>query len=158
MKKITVKEIGLALNKSRSTISKALADSPEISHKTKKMVRNYALTHAFEINSMVKLFKCIENRLIGVILPTIDTPFFSNLLCNFESSLASLGYHLIFMQSKDDLYLELECIERCAINNFAGMVILSTGNNLSRDRLKDLEKNRFPIVVIDEIFRFLDKK
>jgi len=75
-----LKDIGLALNKSAATVSKALSNSSEISEETKKMVLDYANKHNFRFNTLARTLRKGNSRLIGLILPYINTPFFFGII------------------------------------------------------------------------------
>jgi len=156
MRRITLKDIGLALNKSAATVSKALSNSSEISEETKKMVLDYANKHNFRFNTLARTLRKGNSRLIGLILPYINTPFFSELLGQIENHMSLYGYNLLVVQSGENGEKELECIESCLMKGVDGLIISSMGHSSSFTCLKRLSDERFPIVNIANIQQCTD--
>ena len=74
-KKITIKEIAKILMVSVSTVSKAMNDSPEISEKTKKKVKELAKFYGYTPNHIAVSLKNQSTFNIGVIIPDIQNSF-----------------------------------------------------------------------------------
>lgn len=156
MRKITLKDIGIALNKSAATVSKALSNSPEISEETKRLVWDYANKHNFRFNTIARTLRKGQSKIIGLILPYINTPFFSELVGQVETQVTLLGYNLIVMQSSKNPVKELDCIESCLTKGVDGLIISSLGRNPSLACLQRLSCDRFPVVNIESIYSQID--
>ena len=73
---VTIKDIAKELGLSTSTVSRALRDSHEISHDTKKMVMEYAEKINFKPNRIAQSLKDHKSMSIGVIVTEIANSFF----------------------------------------------------------------------------------
>ena len=89
---ITLKELAAILNVSVSTISKALNDSHEISESTKKRIKELAKLHNYQPNRIALGLKSGKTNTIGVILPSIQNPFFARVLFGIEKVIAQSSY------------------------------------------------------------------
>ncbi|MEC8883122.1 MAG: LacI family DNA-binding transcriptional regulator, partial [Bacteroidota bacterium] len=67
--KTTLKGIAEHLNLSISTVSKALADSPEISEATKLLVKTAARQLKYRPNAMARGLKSSRTNTLGVVIP-----------------------------------------------------------------------------------------
>lgn len=149
MKKITIKDIAKAMGYSIGTISKALSNSHEISPVTKVEIQKFANEHGYQSNQYAKLLRKGRTNIIGMIVPSIGNPFFSQILEGIEREMSETTYNLIIMQSADDPKLELKHLEMLSKKGADAVVIAATGNHLSLRYLQRLKDEGTPIVLID---------
>ena len=81
---MTLKKLAELSNFSVSTVSKALADNPEISIKTKNKIKKLAEFYNYKPNITAKNLKERKTRAIGVIIPNILAHFFAKVLSGIE--------------------------------------------------------------------------
>ncbi|OOG16330.1 hypothetical protein BWD42_21580 [Sphingobacterium sp. CZ-UAM] len=149
MKRITIKDIAKALGYSIGTVSKALSDSHEISPVTKVEIQKFANEQGYQSNQYAKLLRKGRTNIIGMIVPSIGNPFFSQILEGIEREMSETTYNLIIMQSVDDPQLELKHLEMLSKKGADAVVIAATGNNTSLRYLQRLKDEGIPIVLID---------
>jgi len=149
MKRITIKDIAKALGYSVGTVSKALSNSHEISAVTKVEIQKFADEHGYRSNQYATLLRKGRTNIIGMIVPSIGNPFFSQILEGIERELSETTYNLIIMQSADDPQLELKHLEMLYKKGADAVVIAATGNNTSLRFLQRLIGEGIPIVLID---------
>lgn len=149
MKRITIKNIAKALGYSIGTVSKALSDSHEISSVTKVKIQKFANENGYQSNQYAKLLRKGRTNIIGMIVPSIGNPFFSQILEGIEREMSETAYNLIIMQSVDDPQLELKHLEMLYKKGADAVVIAATGNNISLKYLQKLKNEGIPIVLID---------
>ena len=89
---ITIKEIARKLNISKSTVSRALRDSPEISAQTKARVIELARELNYTPNPIALSLLKNRTHTIGIIVPDIDNPFFSMAISGVDDVAYSRGY------------------------------------------------------------------
>ena len=80
MKPVTLKQIAETLGISITTVSKALKDYPDVSKKTKALVKNLANTLNYRPNSFAVNLRTKESKTIGLIIPEIVHHFFSSVI------------------------------------------------------------------------------
>lgn len=151
MKKVTIKDIAKALNKSVGTISKALSDSYEVSEQTKKMVREYAAIHDFRPSRLAKSLRSGKSKMIGMVITYIGNSFASQLLEGIEKELSNTDYSLLIMQSKEDVEIERHCIDTLRNQGVDGLIISPIGDSPNIAFLQELLDNRFPVIIVDRI-------
>ena len=149
MKRITIKDIAKALGYSIGTVSKALSNSHEISSATKVKIQKFADEHGYQSNQYAKLLRKGRTNIIGMIVPSIGNPFFSQILEGIEREMSETAYNLIIMQSIDDPQLELKHLEMLYKKGADAVVIAATGNNISLKYLQKLKNEGIPVVLID---------
>ena len=108
-KKSTIKDIATALGLTPSAVSKALNDHPRISDKTKMAVKEAAIQLDYQPNYLSSALRKGKSNLVGVIIPRVNSHFFSSVVENIEKVLNLNGYNIIMTQS-NELYAK-ECQE-----------------------------------------------
>ena len=105
-KNATIYDISKKLNVSVATVSRALNDHPRISQATKDLVLQTAKELNYKQNNLAKALKSGETKTVGVIVPYINTNFFSSIIRGLEEELSPHGYHVIICQSHEDSIIE----------------------------------------------------
>lgn len=105
-KNTTIYDISKKLNVSVATVSRALNNHPRISQATKELVVNTAKEMDYKQNNLAKALKSGETKTVGVIVPYINTNFFSSVIRGIEEELSPHGYRVIICQSHDDASVE----------------------------------------------------
>lgn len=108
-KKSTIKDIAAVLGLTPSAVSKALNDHPRISEKTKIAVKEAAIQLDYQPNYLSSALRKGKSNLVGVIIPRVNSYFFSSVVENIEKVLNLNGYNIIMTQS-NELYAK-ECQE-----------------------------------------------
>lgn len=108
-KKSTIKDIAAVLGLTPSAVSKALNNHPRISDKTKMAVKEVAAELDYQPNYLSSALRKGKSNLVGVIIPRVNSHFFSSVVENIEKVLNLNGYNIIMTQS-NELYAK-ECQE-----------------------------------------------
>lgn len=154
-KNTTIYDISKKLNVSVATVSRALNNHPRISQETKELVTAAAKEMNYKQNNLAKALKSGETKTVGVIVPYINTNFFSSVIRGLEEELSPHGYRVIICQSHDDaaiekkqlntlLHTQVDCIFISISRNTSDMEyvkkILTTTNTpiIFFDRKKDI--------------------
>ena len=74
-RQITISDIAKALHISPSTVSRSLADHPDISQETKNIVNAYAREHKYKPNALALSLRTNNTKTIGVIFTADHTLF-----------------------------------------------------------------------------------
>ncbi|MDH4462248.1 MAG: LacI family DNA-binding transcriptional regulator [Flectobacillus sp.] len=154
METVTIKDIAKALNLSTSTVSRALRGSYEISPETKKVVLEYAEKINYRPNPIALSLKENRSRSIGVIVPEIDNPFFSQAINGIETIVYNRGYHVLIFQSYESYQREVINVQHLASRRVDGVLISLSGQTTDIDHLRELQDKGMPIVFFD---RFSDE-
>lgn len=107
-KNITIYDISAKLGISVATVSRALNDDPKVSITTKELVQKTAREMNYKQNKLAKALKSGSTKTVGIIVPYINTNFFSSIIRGLEEELTPHGYHVIICQSHEDFVTELK--------------------------------------------------
>ena len=96
---VTLKDIAKRVNRSVTTVSRALNDYDDVSPKTKEEVQRVASEMGYTPSTMAQRLRKQRSDSIGVILPTIvprlADPFFSEFLAGIGNKASEMGYDLM---------------------------------------------------------------
>ncbi|SFI52198.1 LacI family DNA-binding transcriptional regulator [Halpernia frigidisoli] len=146
-RKSTIYDIAAKLNVSVATVSRALNDKPNISAKTKKLVLKTAAEMHYEQNLLAVALKSGRSQNVGVIVPRIDSYFFSTVIKGIEEALNPYHYNVIICQTYRDKNTELTKIE-ALLNSQVDAIFISTSNDNEAAYERVLEKN-VPLIFFD---------
>ncbi|MCF6213596.1 MAG: LacI family transcriptional regulator [Flavobacteriaceae bacterium] len=122
-KKLNISEIAKQLGVSKSTVSKALNNSYEISALTKKKVQEFAKKHNYKANKLAVNLKSGTTKTIGVILPSIQNFFFAQVLKGIESVATAEDYNIITSFSNESFTKEVNSIDLLTSGMVDGFVL-----------------------------------
>lgn len=148
---ITIKDIAKALNISKSTVSRALKDAPDISASTKKQVKEYAEKMNYQINPMASSLKRGKSQCIGVVVSEVANTFFSQVIDGIESVAYKTGYQVIITQSKESEEREKLNVHQLCAHSIDGLLISLSTSTSDVSFLKEWHQKKLPIVFFDKI-------
>ena len=133
--KITIKDIAKALEISTTTVSKAMNDYSDIGSETKKKVKEYAEKIGYEPNIHASFLRTKKTKLIGIVVPNLNTNFYSELVASLIVRITKNGYLPIVLNSAESEQVEGENLERLMRQKVDGIFISLTKNTTSTDYL-----------------------
>ena len=111
MGKVTIKDVAKVANVSFTTVSRALSGNPEISRETREKILKICEEMGYTTNYIARSMIKKKTELIGLIVPSIDNPFMSELAYYTEITARRFGYNLILCNSYPDLEQERKAIQ-----------------------------------------------
>jgi len=153
-KNITLKNLAEQLGLATSTISKALNDSPEISDKTKRRVKELAAINNYYPNMFAKGLKLKKSKTIGVIVPHISSNFFTMVIDGMEEKATELDYKINIYISKDSIKKEKQAIETLIKSQVDGILISPSEETQATKDFEHLnwpKKSNIALLLFDRI-------
>ena len=94
-------------------------------------------------------------KFVGVIVPQFD-PYCTEIVAGLERCFLQAGYNIVLRLSRASSQLEEDALkELSALDSVIGIVLFPTSRRFCGDQLLRMQLNRYPIVLIDTIFREL---
>ncbi|MBU3820913.1 LacI family transcriptional regulator [Flavobacteriaceae bacterium XHP0103] len=155
MKQITLKQIAEHLNISITTVSKALKDYPDVSPKTKALVKELAKTLNYKPNTFAVNLRTKESKTIGLIIPVIVHHFFSSVIKGIVSQAEKKGYLVIILQSNESYELEKKQIDLLMSQRVDGILISLANGTADFSHLKEVLSQDKPLVMFDKIAKIV---
>lgn len=122
-KNVTIKDVAALADVSFATVSRAIADRPEISEATKARVREACAQLGYVPNAAAKGLAGRATQTIGLIVPDISNPFFSDIATAIEQTAAQHSYRVLLSNSLRDPELEYQAIDNFLARQVDGLLI-----------------------------------
>lgn len=149
---IRLKDVAKKAKVSPATASLALNNSSKVNNKTKERVKNVAREMNYIPDARAKALKKKETKIIGLVIPEIDNPFFSEIAKKIKTVAKKNGYNIIYcgVENKEE---ELEYITLFRGMQVDGAIFASSvaKNDLNIDLIQELAANFIPVVFIDRL-------
>lgn len=152
-RQITIKDIAKALSVSPSTVSRSLADHPDISKETKEMVLAYAREHRYTRNPVATSLRTNQNKTIGVILPEVVHFFFSTVLAGIEDEAEKEGFRVLVSHSREEYAKEVRAAQAMLETRVSGVLASVAKSSEAYDHFQELMDHGIPLVFFDRICR-----
>ncbi len=151
-KRINLKTIAAEMGVSVSTVSKALKNSPEISHATKERIVAFAQAHNYRPNTLAINLQKQKTMTIGIVVPELVHHFFSRVISGVEHIANEADYNMMISLSNDRLKREKQNIEMLTTGSVDGILVSVAKETLEKEdytHFMSLIKQGFPIVFFD---------
>jgi len=132
--KTTIHDIAYELGLNASTVSRALANNPVVSQKTRELVHAKAAELNYQPNHIAAALRRGRSDILGVIVPAIDRSFFASVIRGIEEKADEQGFHIIVCQSYDSSDRERTMIETLRRIQVDGILI-----SVAKDGMADLD-------------------
>lgn len=152
---VTLKQIAEELGISVTTVSKALKEYPDVSKKTRKLVRETASMLNYKPNSFAVNLRTKESKTIGLIIPEIVHHFFSSVIKGIISQAEKKGYLVITLQSNESYELEKKQIDLLIRKRVDGILISLANGTADYKHISEVLNQETPIVMFDKIAKVI---
>ena len=144
---VTIKDIAKQAGVSHSTVSRALHGSNLISDETVERIRQIAIELGYFPSAAARSLKTNRSHALGVIVSTIDDPFFSEILQGIEETAQEHGYSMLMAASQRDPKREQAIVQDMRERHVDGLIICSA--SFSAEQRRKLLEYGIPIVVVN---------
>ena len=158
---VRLQDLAESLNLSVSTVSKSINNSPEISSKTKKRVKELAALKQYLPNSLAQNLKGRKTKTIGIIIPNVFSHFYAEALNAIEKKLFERGYQIILCFSNESLKKEIESIDKLIKAQVDGIIISPSIESLmtkNLDHIKRVSAYKISLVTFDRVLDTVSDK
>ncbi len=146
-----LKDIADALGVSVVTVSRALRDRPDIARETRARILDRVKELNYRPNLMARSLVTGRSSLIGLVVPDLIHPFFTEIAKALAATLRQKDYFLIVSSSESDPQLEQDEIEHMLSHRLDCFVVASC----ERDphNLRRIVAAGVPLVLVDRSFQ-----
>ncbi|MEM9857272.1 MAG: LacI family DNA-binding transcriptional regulator [Bacteroidota bacterium] len=152
---VTMTEIANRLGISHSTVSRALADNPRISAKTRKDVKDLAEELGYQANPLVTQLKKGQSRIIGIIVPDLSIHFFAKVIESIQKTLVEAGYSILLFNTSESISKEQKAVQACLMHRVDGVLAAISMQTKAFDHFERILKHEIPLVFFDRVANFL---
>lgn len=124
MKSVTLKDVAKAAGVSYATVSRALSGSPQIGSDTRERIIKLCDEMGYTTNYVARSMVMKKTDLIGLVVPSIDNQFMSELAYYAEMSARAYGYNIMLCNSGPDLKQEKTVVKLLLGRQVDGILIV----------------------------------
>lgn len=152
----TIVDLARDLGISKSTVSRALRDQPDIHPGTRKAVLDLAQSLDYQPNLMAYGLVKSRSNVIGMIVPEFYHYFFPNVIVGAQEVLQRAGYNLMICQSAESYETEVANVKALMASRVDGLLVSLTSQTNNVEHLRSLVRKGVPLVFFNRICSDLD--
>lgn len=149
----TIKDIARKTGLGLATVSSYL-NGRNVREKNRILIEEAIEELQFEVNEIARGLKTNRTKLIGIIIPELNNPFFAEVVAEMEDILRNHGYAMMLCDCRTDEKREAEAIEFLKKRRVDGIISVPVTKNVTC--FQELQKARIPVVMVDRKLEGLD--
>ena len=155
---VTTYDIAEKAGVSQATVSRVLNGSPAVRAETKQRVMTWVRKFDYQPNHAARSLAKKQSSLLGMVIPDVMNPYFSEVLKAVEQAADLNGYNLVLCDSRGNLQKEKQCLNVLRRHQVAGILLVPIDKEKS---LLNIPKDwrmagNMPVVVITQELNALD--
>ena len=148
--KVTIYDVAREANVSIATVSKVINNNGRISEKTRRKVREVMERLNYHPNMMASALMGKQTKTIGLLIPDLANPFFSELARSIEDRGHELGYNLVICSTDYQIDKENKYLSLLKQKGIDGFILASGFENL--DKVEELMQEDIPVASVARDF------
>lgn len=146
---VTMRDVAVRAGVSPATVSNALSGRRGVDPALAERVCAAAAALDYRVDRLASQLRSGRARVIAVLVPAIDNPYFTALIAALERLVRADGYVLVVASAADSDAVERERLAALLAWRPAGLVVTPTGDGFaSRDLVAEAD---LPYVVLDRV-------
>ena len=145
---MNINEIARLAGVSRATVSRYL-NNGYVSEEKKKVIRQVIEATGYQPSSQAQMLRTKKTKLVGVILPKINSNTISREVAGISDILTKKGYQIILANTNNDIEEELKYLSLFKDNQVDGVIFIAT--ILTQKHKKMLKEYKVPIVLLGQL-------
>ncbi len=146
---VSLKDIAKELNLSISTVSRAIRNIGEVNPETKKAVLELAEKWNYKPNPLAMGLLKNKTNTIGVIIPDIESYYYSSILRGIDKIAADNSYRILTCYSNDMYRNEIQAIDELLFSRVDGLITCPAQESVDFSYYQKLIDDKFPLVLVD---------
>ncbi|MCA0252396.1 MAG: LacI family transcriptional regulator [Actinobacteria bacterium] len=145
---VTLTEVAAKAGVSIATASRALSGKPRVSREMIERVRTVAAELGYRVDPIARALREGSSRLVGMIVPGLDIPYFAQLVAALEEELNRAGFELLLADSHGFIEEEVRRLRVFGDRRVDGIIIVPADRTASIQSLANIPAG-FPTVEVD---------
>ncbi|ELA67424.1 TPA: LacI family DNA-binding transcriptional regulator [Enterococcus faecium] len=144
---VTIKDIAEKAGVAKSTVSRYL-NNGYVSEQTRKKIDAIIEETGYRPNTFARSLKAQDTKLLGVIIPRLDSPSTNSVLEGIDETARKNGYQLLITNSNQNEQRELENIEMLVKQKVAGIIMLA--REITSELAQVLQQLTVPVLMLGQ--------
>ncbi|WP_214775300.1 LacI family DNA-binding transcriptional regulator [Exiguobacterium sp. s37] len=147
MKQVTIKDIAELAGVAKSTVSRYL-NGGSVGKATREKLDRVIRDTNYEPNQFAQSLKSKQTKMIGVIVPRLDSYAASRTMMGIDEQLTERGYQMLVVNTAQQTEREIEQLYNLAKQKVAGIIWL--GTTVTERHLEAIETIQIPVLLIGQ--------
>ncbi len=147
MKQVTIKDIAELAGVAKSTVSRYL-NGGSVGKETREKLDRVIRDTNYEPNQFAQSLKLKQPKMIGVIVPRLDSYATSRTMMGIDEQLTERGYQMLVVNTAQQTEREIEQLYNLAKQKVAGIIWL--GTTVTKRHLEAIEAIQIPVLLIGQ--------
>lgn len=143
---VSLKDLAAELQISVATVSRALHDNHEISRELRIRVQELAHRRGYRPNPFAQRLRKGATKIIGVIVPKINSHYHSSVIAGIEDEARKQGYSIICANSHENPDDETRCINDLLAMHVDGIICSLAQNTTEYSKFEQFNILNIPLV------------
>ena len=143
----SIREVAKIAGVSPSTVSRVMNGTAKVEEDKRQRVLKAIEETGFKPNELARALFKKSSKIIGVIVPTIENPYFNELARVIEEEAYQHGYKILLCNSNENVEKEKMNIQMLSQMNADGLIIMTFTGKIG----KIIENCEMPVVVVDRL-------
>ena len=144
---MNINEIAKLAGVSRATVSRYI-NNGYVSEEKKAVIRKVIEETGYQPSSQAQMLRTKKTKLVGVILPKINSDTISKEVAGISDVLTGKGYQMILANTNNDISEELKYLSLFKDNKVDGVIFIATV--FTKQHKKMLKDYKVPIVILGQ--------
>ncbi|PIC78579.1 LacI family transcriptional regulator [Sporosarcina sp. P19] len=140
---VTAMDVAKLAGVSQSSVSRVYFEGASVSDKTRKRVLEAAAELGYRPNVYARSLITNQSKIIGLVMKSVQNPFYAHVLKRFSSIFKQQGYSILFVSTNND-EIQGEDVETLLNYHVAGVIV--TDATISEKVGDEFKKNHIPLV------------
>ncbi len=142
----TIKEVAQRAGVSAATVSRALSGSAGVREPLRSRILEAARSLSYSPNRAARDLRVRSSRAVGVLIPDIENPFFTSVVCGIEEVIGKTDYSLLLANYNEDPDQEARRLELFRAEGVRGLIFAASRTPSSL--YAELEKAGMALVAV----------
>jgi LacI family transcriptional regulator len=148
MATVRLKDVAAAAGVSVATASRALTGRGRLSAETVAKVTRVAKRLGYQVNERGRALREGSIRTVGVVVPVISNPFFSQIVQSLEAALEAQGFEMLVADSYGEVDREARRLRMLVARDVEGLIVIPADADRSAAALQRVATDT-PLVQLD---------
>lgn len=144
-----IKEVATRAGVSTATVSRVFSGGAGVKPHLVERVREAARHLNYQPNRIARNLRQRQTRTVGVIIPDIENPFFTSVVCGIEEVLQAAGYSLLLANSRENPKREQFNARTLQAEGAAGIIFTPSGPDSAPYRV--MAEAGMPLVAVSRV-------
>lgn len=147
--KITIQDVAEKANVSVATVSRVMNGNYPVKAETRETVLNVIKELNYIPNMQARELTKQKSTTIGVVVPSINNMFFTELVYGIENELKTNSLSIILACTNGDSDEEQKCVNNLISRNVSGIIVAGPGTENIKAKFYDNISHKIPLVFIN---------